>query len=50
MNNTLSEMKSILEGINRMDEEDRITNIEDWEAKVTQSEQQEKKVKNIIII
>ena len=36
---TLSEMKCILEGINRVDEEeDRTTDIDDEEAKDTQSE------------
>ena len=44
MKNILSEMKSILERINRMDkEEDRITDIEDEEDKDTQSEWQEKR-------
>ena len=39
MKNALSEMKSILEGINRVNkEEDQTTNIEDGEAKNTQSE------------
>ena len=43
MKNTLSEMKSILEGIRRVEEkEDRNTDIEDGEAKDTQPEQQEK--------
>ena len=36
MKNTLSEMKTILEGINRAEEEeDWTTDIEDGEAKVT---------------
>ena len=43
MKNTLSEMKSILEGINRVDEkEDWTTNIEDGEGKDTQPKWQEK--------
>ena len=43
MKNTLSKMKSILEGINRVDkEEDQTTDIEDREAKDIQSEWQEK--------
>ena len=46
----LREMKSILEGINRVEEEDRTKNTEDEEAKDTQSEQQEKEAKNILII
>ena len=48
MKNT-SEMKSILEGINRVDKEDQTTNIEDGEAKDTQSEWQGKKANTIII-
>ena len=44
MKNTLYEMKSILGGINRVDEkEDRTTNAEEGEVKVTQSEWQEKR-------
>ena len=43
MKNTLSENKEILEGINRVDKkEDRTTDMEDREAKNTQSEWQEK--------
>ena len=43
MKNTLYEMMSILEGINRVDEEENLTtNIENGKAKVTQSEYQEK--------
>ena len=43
MKNIWSEMKSILEGINRVDEEeDWTTNTGDGEAKDTQSEWQEK--------
>ena len=44
MKNTISEMKSILEGINRVDEtKDWISNIEDRVAEDTQLEQQQKK-------
>ena len=44
MKNTLPEMKSILNGINRVDkEEDQTTDIEDGEVRYTQSEQQEKR-------
>ena len=47
--NTLSKMKSVLEGINRRDkEEDRTTDIEDREAKDTQNGKK-KEAKNIII-
>ena len=42
MKNMLSEMKSILDGINRVDEEDQTTDMEDGEDKNTQSKQQEK--------
>ena len=39
MKNAISEMKSILEGINRVDEvEDWITDIKDGEVKDTQSD------------
>ena len=42
MKNTVSEMKIILEGINRVDkEEDWTTDIQDGEAKDTQSERHE---------
>ena len=44
MKNTLSEIRSIWNGINRVNkEEDRTTDIEDEEAKDTQSEWQEKR-------
>ena len=44
MKNTLSEMKSILDGINGVDkEEDQTINIEDGEAKDTQKEWQKKR-------
>ena len=51
MKNTLFEMKNILQGINRVDkEEDQTTDIEDGEAKDTQSEWQKKKEAKAIII
>ena len=43
MKNILSEMKSILNGINRVNKEDQTTNIEGRKAKDTQSEWQEKR-------
>ena len=42
MKTTLYEMKSVLERINKVEEEDRNTDIEEEEAKDTQPEWQEK--------
>ena len=51
MKNTFSEMKKILNGINRVNkEEDENSDIEDEEAKDTQSEWQEKRSQSCNII
>ena len=48
MKNTLSEMKSISEDINRVDKEEAwTTDIEDGEAKDTQSKWEDKKAETI---
>ena len=48
MKNILSEMRSILNGINKVNKEkDQMTYLEDWKAKDTQSEWQEKKMSRL---
>ena len=52
MNNTVSEMKTTLEGVNsRLDDtEDHISDFEDKVGETTQSEHQKKKIKKMKIV